>query len=211
MRVCIVGGADSRLDAPFEDRSFEIWGINNCYRDLPRVDRMFEIHPIFTDGKIWYRRGLAEFRGVTVDQYLKELDDLNVPVYVQQPIPLIRKSIAFPLEYILREFNRRYFTCSVSYMMALAINLRVEEIGIYGVNMATNEYHQQRPGAEYWIGRAEGLGVKVSIPETSSLLHDPLYGFDEMTPSRLEYAKVQALGQIKQEGVTNGRSENGRG
>ena len=200
MRVAIIGGGDSRLDAPFEDRGIEIWGVNNCYRDLPRVDRWFEIHPVFTDGQRWYRRGLTEFRGISVDRYLQELDALNVPVYVQHPITLIRRSTAYPLQEILAAFHRKYFTSSVSYMIALALHLGAKEIYLYGINMATNEYHLQRPSAEYWIGRAEGLGVKVAIPETSSLLNDPLYGFGELAQSNMQYLKKWALSQIKKEG-----------
>jgi hypothetical protein len=82
-------------------------------------------------------------------------------------------------------------------MMALAIFEHekvapVGEIGMYGVNMAqhglsngpsnagwfTSEYARQRPSVEYWIGIAEGKGIKVIIPPQSDILKSScIYGY----------------------------------
>src|SRR5690606_6566767 len=46
--------------------------------------------------------------------------------------------------------NRRYFTSSFSYMLAHAILEGVDEIGIWGVDLVTDEeYTRQRPAAEF--------------------------------------------------------------
>jgi len=41
------------------------------------------------------------------------------------------------------------------------------------------------------------MGIDVHIHETSSLLKDPLYGFDEIMQARMILAKTWALSQIK--------------
>ena len=46
-----------------------------------------------------------------------------------------------------------------------------DEIGLWGVDMkAEDEYAYQRPNIEYWLGIAEGKGIKVHIPEASPIL-----------------------------------------
>ena len=197
MRVAIIGGGDSRLDCPFDDPGIIIWAINNCYQGLPRVDAVLEIHPIFGEGAQWWRRGEKEFRGMAVEKYLQELNSLGVPVYLQKRIPIIRNSISYPLKEIIEKFQTKYFSSSVSLAIALALYQEAKEIQLYGINMAANEYQKQRPSCEYWIGRAEGMGVKVAISKTSSLLFGPIYGFDETTPSLMLARRDLALSQIK--------------
>lgn len=56
---------------------------------------------------------------------------------------------------------------------------------MYGVDMAQDtvlhaEYREQRPSCEYFIGIAEGAGIKVVLPPGSDLLKSShWYGFDE--------------------------------
>jgi hypothetical protein len=46
--------------------------------------------------------------------------------------------------------------------------------------MASNtEWGHQRPSAEYWIGRAEGMGITIREPNGWNLLRGSLYGFED--------------------------------
>lgn len=183
-KVAIVGCADSKHLAPFNDPEFEIWGVNNLYPHIPRATRWFEIHQITKQGDTYLRRGNVDFRGQKVNEYLEQLGQWaktnNAPVYMQRKCDIIPTSVEFPLKEVLEKFGN-YFTNSISYQIALAILEGFQEIHIYGVDMAVDsEYHHQRPSCEYFLGIAAGLGIKVFIPDQADLLKTRfLYGFQE--------------------------------
>jgi hypothetical protein len=144
-KIAIVGCSDTKHLAPHNDPSWEMWGMNNAYTNVPRRTGWFEIHPIkFADGKYFRRKLLRpgvfewsnEFRGQPMEAYIKDLAGLDVPVYMQQHWDAIPKSVPYPLQDITSRFGN-YFTNSVSYMIALAIMQGATEIGCYGVDMAT--------------------------------------------------------------------------
>ena len=184
-KVAIVGCADSRDQAPYDDPSFEIWGVNNLFLQLdvtPFANRMrwFEPHTFTFDGLFFRRRGKKDFRGTPVVQYMTGLAQLGCPVYMQRPWPQIPNAVEFPIEKAIKQFGR-YFTNTISYELALAIMLGFEEIHIYGVDMAVaEEFMNQRPSVEFFVGIAVGMGKKVYIPPEADLLKTRfLYGYEE--------------------------------
>lgn len=92
-----------------------------------------------------------------------------------------------------------YFTSSLSWMLAEAIEENPEEIGIYGVSMCSQtEYAHQKPGCTYLIGWARALGIKVTIPPTSELLAAPyIYGMQDKP------AMITAIENRKKEIIKN--------
>ena len=85
----------------------------------------------------------------------------------------------YPLEDIILKFNSRFFTNSISYIIAFALYNDFEKISIYGVDMDSgSEYDFERPSVSYWLGFARGLSVEVNI---ASNIDSPifLYGFEE--------------------------------
>ena len=204
-KIAIVGCSDSKDLAPYDDKSWEIWAMNNSYMHTKRHTRWFEIHPIkFEDGH-FYRRKLMrpgvfefskEFRGKLTDDYMKDLAALDCPVYMQQHWDIIPKSIPYPLQEVIAKFGN-YFTNSVSYMIALAIMENATEIGCYGVDMATaTEYGPQRPSCEFFLGIAAGLGIKLRVPDKADLLKTRfLYGFQE---------REQVAWEVKMHGIMEG-------
>lgn len=192
-RLAIVGFADSKKDAPYDDPSWEIWGLNDLHNAIPRWTRWFDIHVesnINEDVKLG--RSPADRCGIG------GLSRLTCPVYMQDVHPSVPGSVKFPLDEVLETFGNlsgsRYFTNSISYMIAYALYEGIvsgrqwDEIHIYGVDMAVGtEYVNQRPSCEYWIGIAEGMGVKVHIPRTSDLNKTTfLYGFQEEVQREFE-------------------------
>lgn len=199
-KIAIVGCSDTKDLAPYGDPAWEIWAMNNSFVHTKRQTAWFEIHPIKYANGHFYRRDLLrpgvfrwslEFRGVTVDEYVKMIADLNVPTYMQRHWDEIPQSIPYPLDDIVKTFGN-YFTNSVSYMIALAVKMIVEdrnagkisrgEIGCWGVDMATaSEYGPQRPSCEFFLGIAAGLQIAITIPPQADLLKTRfLYGFQEM-------------------------------
>jgi len=108
------------------------------------------------------------------------MQEHDFEIQMQEKFPFIPSSEKYPLEIYAQWFGRRYFRSSFDYMMAMAIMEGYEEIGIYGFEMASNtEWGHQRPSAEYWIGRAEGMGIKIREPRGWNLLRGSLYGFED--------------------------------
>lgn len=105
----------------------------------------------------------------------------------------------YTLEEIITKYNSRFFTNSISYMIAYAIYHGFKKIDLYGVDMDGNgEYSFERPSVTYWIGFARGLSIEVNI---ASFIDDPLflYGFENPAPilnrlkNRAELSKKLAL------------------
>ncbi len=184
-KVAIVGCADSRDQAPYDDPTFEIWGVNNLFLQLDLQQlagrlRWFEQHTFSFDGLFFRRRGKKDFRGTPVAQYMSGLAQLGCPVYMQQPWPQIPNAVEYPIQKAIAQFGR-YFTNTISYELALAIMLGFDEVHIYGVDMAVaEEFMNQRPSVEFFIGILVGMGKKVYIPDEADLCKTRfLYGYEE--------------------------------
>lgn len=165
-KIAIVGKATSSMMlAPYDDDSWEIWVLSDCFKFVPRITRSFEIHDYDTGCHRWKKE---------YTDWLKA----NIPkLVVHSAHPDLPGAMVYPWKKVLEEFLP-YFTNSVSWMLALAMLEGCSEIGIYGVDMAQSdpatgrngEYEHQRPSCEYFIGLAQGIGIKVTIPPQSDLL-----------------------------------------
>lgn len=205
-KVAILGYTPSREMAPFTDPEFEIWGINDLYKHLPKWDRWFELH---TATQIQYEhvakegpRQISSWEANKID-----LAKMQCPVYMQEKHDDIPNSVKFPLDNIIKHFescfldtdHARYFNNTISYLVAFAIIEEYEEIHIYGVDMATTmadgEYAHQRPSCEFWLGVAAGRGIKIHIPQESDLLKTRfLYAYEDEKKGAFE-AKLIAIQQ----------------
>ena len=167
--VAILGFTDHRKLAPFHDPTFEVWGLNELYRymDIKLFTRWFEIHD-----RAYFEQHDPE--------HLKALAQLPIPVYMQTAHPDIPPAIPLP-KAAIEAAAGKYMTSSIAWMLGLAIMETVEarargekgfeKIHVYGVDMAQDtEYREQRPGCEYLIGLARGMGIEVYVPPTSDLM-----------------------------------------
>lgn len=182
-KVAIVGFANSKDQAPYDDPSFEIWSCNNLHDFIPRTDRIFQIHKREETEK--YLHGVP---GRDHMEYLKKFEGTVYTIEKWEDVP---GSVAYPLDKMVEEFGiprsvkgdlkDAYFTNSISFMIALAIHEGFGEIHVYGVDMAVmTEYSEQRPSCEYYLGIAVGRGIKVYIPPESDLLKTRFtYGFQD--------------------------------
>lgn len=187
-KVAIVGGARSRVRAPYRDESWEIWAFSSLRLPTPRITRWFEMHA-FEDLQSQLRRETA--RRWSFHSYMRFLAQLQCPIYLQQPRDDLPTSLAYPLQDALDSFGR-CFTSTASYLIALAILEGFETIGVWGVSLtARNVYARQRPGVEYLLGKARERGVTIvlpkgcplRIPRVPRLPETPiLYGYDWESP-----------------------------
>jgi hypothetical protein len=167
-KVAIIGTAPaSRMEAPWQDESWEIWGLSHDAK-LPRVTRWYELHNI--ERKL---RKDADYWG-----WLQQEHDF--PIYLTKTDDRIPSGRQFPFDAI-RDKYRTYFCSQVDLMIAHALLEDAAEVRLYGIDMAQNsEYAHQRKSAEYWLGFCEGHGVKIEVPATSPLLKSRgVYGIDD--------------------------------
>jgi len=168
-KIAIVGFAPTWVKAPFDDPEFEIWACNEFYMLKKRIDMLFELHP----------RHELENKDRN-KEHVKALGELKCPILMQKHFDDIPLSIPFPKDYIVEKYGT-YFTNTISWQIALAIDLGFQEIHLYGINMANDEeYKSQRPSVEYFVGLARGKGIKVVIPDECDICKSwLLYGFDD--------------------------------
>jgi hypothetical protein len=108
----------------------------------------------------------------------------TLPVIMQEHWDDIPNSIPFPLKEatdLLPLGGYPYFTSSVAFMLSLAWLMGYAEVHLFGFEMGTTtEYHYQRANFEYLVGFFQAKGMKIIIPDTSSLLKGELYGYKNM-------------------------------
>lgn len=171
-KVAIVGFATNTLHlVPWQDPEFELWGLNQGYMNFHRrPERWFEMHtPEYT----------ADVRD---PEYLPWLTKCPVPLYMIEHYDEYPNSVRYPIEEAIRFAGRDYFTSSIAFMLAIAGMEGFEEIHVYGVNLSIgDEYFYEKPCAEWWLGKLEGMGRKVVVPTASSLLKQQMrYGYNPM-------------------------------
>jgi len=170
-KVAICGTADSYKATPFEDLDFEIWAFSSCIAmpGFKRADRIYELHP-----KGWWERQDIRDR----------LNNFGGPVYMQDAYPEIPKSVKYPLEEVKALGYQSYFTSSIAYMLAHAVLEKVDHVALFGIHMdAEEEYADQRPACEYWLGVMQGLGMDTYLaPGGALFLQKFQYGYEEYNP-----------------------------
>ncbi len=219
-KVALLGSHLTIKPAPWDDPSWELWGhasSRGFYVDgqgQKRVPhRFFDLHR----RECWTK---TNHKG---EAYLKFLRNNTVPIYMQERFKDVPAAVRYPLERIAAEF-RPYFTGHAAYMIALALIEGVTHIGFFGINYGKDfsgkdsEYLTQRGSCEYWMGVAEGRGVKIVLPKGSTLLADPkeLYGYEShdeegrLVESYLRRTEVRAFDATTATPVKAERDASGR-
>lgn len=187
-KVAIVGFTNSREQAPWGQPGWEIWLCNNLWKFVPPAHwhRLYDLHDDATitgDGE--HSAFLAGVEQKTMDGQPVRLGDRLAVVW--KPRAEWPTSVGFPKDEIVEAFGR-YFTNSISWMIAQAIHEGATEIHVYGVDMAQgSEYAAQRPSCEYFLGLAAGRGIKVYVPPQSDLLKtSAMYGIEDDSALRIK-------------------------
>lgn len=174
-QVAIVGTSPSWKDAPFENHDWEIWSCNAPALDLPRCDRIFEIHRRWWDNE-------------QDNRYLKKLRAVKAPQKVYSIIPIGgTENVVMDRTALFEKYGVTWFSSSFGYMLGQAFDEKVSKIGLWGVDMESREeYVVQQAGVRHFIDIAKLVGVEIVIPDDSMLRRQPA-----PYPDRFE--TVQAL------------------
>lgn len=134
---------------------------------------------------------------------INRINQMRVPLIAPFKYEEIPLSEAFPIEECVKQFGLPYFTNTIAYMIAYALLNGAKEIELYGVNQAgSHEYSEERGGVEYWLGIANGMGVKVTINGKDSQLlkykgrygNDILYGYlqtyEDVISNKIKFGEI---------------------
>lgn len=166
-KIALVGTASSGKEAPYNDPSWEIWGVSARANYVTRADKWFELHRLDGEPPGWaaeWRKTLKKFGG-------------DIPaLYMIYPEPDLHHNVVqYPVNYMIEKYGSFFFTSTFSWMMAMAIEAKPEEIGIWGVDMEYGtEYKQQRAGFHHFILLAKSKGIKVTRLATSGMAYEPI-------------------------------------
>jgi hypothetical protein len=196
--VRIYGSARNIRETPprVGDPNVEAWVANSpttmrlrCPRSLTDWTRWFNLHSkqhilgTYPSGWHYYKHQAA-----------------GRPVYLQKADPDIPSSVAFPREAIQAYFAtangpNRYFTCSVCWLIALAVFEGFPRIELWGFELRDTKpgsaYAYERPCFAYWVQQAIDHGVDVVyqaeiarlkengllVPGDPDAYTGPLYGY----------------------------------
>ncbi len=172
LKICLVGSAPSSVKlAPYADPSWVIWGCSpGVYGIAPRVDAWFELHR-WEPGQPWFS-----------PEYVQWLGSRQCPVFMAEKRAEVPRSEVMPVDALVAKYGPYFFTSSLAWMFACALEAGATKIALYGVDMAANdEYGDQRSGLHYFGMLAAAMGVEVGVPPESDLFRPrPLYGVDEI-------------------------------
>ena len=110
---------------------------------------------------------------------------------MQQVLDDVPNCVLFPLHEIQNELLgniyrgeekvKKIFSSTICYQIAHALLEDYKRIEIYGISLVEKgEYANQREAMAFWMGKADGMGAEIWMPETCALLMQPLYGFEEV-------------------------------
>jgi hypothetical protein len=193
MRVHILGKGDGWETIKDVPEGEIIYGVNDSFLRTPAVTHTFHMHDM---EEYLERKETNSSTRLCIVHANKNPKMKFISIYKWDKV---ENSEEYPLEEIVNKFNVCYFTSTIDYMIAYALHHGAKEIIFHGVNMTQKEeYVSQKPGAEFWIGYALGMGVKVKLQyEHTSLLKTKIWNGREF-----EYEKIYGyfIPQFKPEG-----------
>jgi hypothetical protein len=178
MKILIMGFGPTAEAAPLDDPSWKKLGLPWDAR-WEKFDILYEMHEkpvlelssplILTEKWTGTQVQTATHRPHNYWAILKNLsEDKNKTLYMQKAY--WGGVLEYPFEKVIAA-TRDYFISSITYMLSHAISMAPDEIALFGIDlMPDEEWTYQRACTEYLLGLAEGRGIKVTLPEGSSLL-----------------------------------------
>lgn len=191
--LALLGGAEITRGAIAQSKADEMWTMNwfYLYDWVPRIDRLFEMHPIWMYGQT----GKPEHKKIADHWKWLLQTEKPFPVYMLARLNQVPQCVPYPLKEVTRRiFDNKlfrgdnyvdYYSSTIDYMLALAIYEKMEgitaleRIELYGIEMGSEtEYRYQREGATFFMGRAIGVGIEIAIQPNSVLLKKRKYGYE---------------------------------
>lgn len=174
--IIILGSGPSHGMCPYNR---ETWGVNIVI-NFPQFRAKAGNKIFFFDSLETFNADILSINNLIETQGLIEAVTTADNARIMSTYNL--KATIYPLETVIQQLKANYFANSLAYMVAYAIFTGVKSIHLYGVDhLSYQTYIMERSCLEYWLGRAQGAGIDISIAEDSAVLktyNRKLYGYD---------------------------------
>ena len=168
----------------------EIWTVNDWHSGFPNLvfdtrynlTRCFQLHSDFHE-----LRNSDTFR----DNYFEWeecCNRRNVEVISFVPIPGIKNNTIYPVNRIIEKFDRNFFTSSMNWMLALAVEEGFDAVFLRRIKLATKEEHYTKQQSTLLYACRhfeEKYGIKIDAPWRRL--------WEDLTPE-VEWDNLQSLG-----------------
>lgn len=202
--IIILGTASTLHSTQWDLENYDYWACAPVITHRPtkesqpyayqhRIDAVFEMH----NSDYWTT--IIE----RLYKYVKHNPD--VKIYMQEENAQIKNCVKYPLSEVQGFINhprmRNYFTSTIAYMIALAIERGYKLIECYGIHMSSEEeeYSLQRECVSTLLGFAWGKGIDFWLPEQSEVMKsNHLYGYEQdkgIVLKAIRYRDGVALGE----------------
>ena len=175
-KIAICGfAASSRNLAPFDDTEYEIWGLNQLYRHVPRMSREFDVHANWKEDNV---------EGTDHPGWLAKC---GIPVYMSTREPSLPTAVTYPLARVIEKVTGvDYFTSTVAFMVGLAIAEIDDQV----------EAEMAEMDAEDPDIRPDGMAVQRSIAKVRKMVADAyskreigIFGIDLIVGTEYDFQK----------------------
>jgi hypothetical protein len=161
----------------------EVWAIN-ALGDVVQCDRVFHM-----DDLAIQEQRAAAVPGSNIATMVAWLKQHKGPIYTSIRRKGYRGLVEFPLEEVTNHLGHDYFNSTAAYAVAYAVHIGVRQISIFGFDFTyPNAHHAEKGRAcvEFWLGIASARGIKIALPENTSLM-------DQCEPDDLKYYGYDAV------------------
>lgn len=184
-KIAILGTTPSRMQGPINDESWEIWTIGPGGKDAHRWDRLFEVHHVWPEDFKDYLNFLSNVKPPQQVVTMKPMaDQMQVWAGTHNKTPKQMAKIItgdwsanrlFPKDQIIAKYLRRmWFSSSISWLIALAMEEQATDIGLWGIDLESGEeYISQFVGCVHLLDLAQHKGINIHLPKDCGLLRDP--------------------------------------
>ena len=196
--LAIVGAHDrTRDNAPWDNHDIDIWVFNEWANAewCKRWDAVIQIHKPEVYQDMSNRKDPAHWIWLQQEH--------GKPIYMQDVDPDVPDSVAYPLDWINKEFlstltfegkEVKNYRATAAYALPLALYLGYKKIHIYGIEMEhSSEYKSQQSNFAFWVGVATGRQVPVELHCTPGLFNSELYGYEEGTENAKLYEYIDGI------------------
>lgn len=198
--IAIIGGAPSFEGAPFNDPDWQIWSIAVGYSRLPHelVDRWFEIH----SREVIENRCKTLYKGFDKWLFDENTKRSLVTVFPNSQMDDVPNSEIFPRQRMEERFGNDWWSSTVAWMFAQALEDYDGAISLFGIEMAADEeYGEQQAALRHFRDIGLLTGRKIIVPKGWNLLH-PVKMYPDAQQSRAYQHCEREIIRLKQDQAT---------
>lgn len=173
-KIAIFGTTPSRMSGPVKDPSWEKWTIGPGGKDAHDWDRLFEMHTVWPENFKDYLNDLSlEKRPVhsivnmkhRIHEWAREhgKDEKWLAETIKGDFS---SNNVIDREALFEKHSRMWFSSSISYCIAMAIDERPTDIGFWGIDLESGEeYISQHAGCKHFLDLARLAGINLHFPD----------------------------------------------